>query len=233
MMAEDEFQDLRSRIDEIESTLEENLEDVKERVIQVKRETDRKAPASHSHEALEATLAELKSDIEATRETLDRTNSRLDGGFENFEEILENLLDRTTKLEKDVETIGQALRSMRTTLDSVAEREQRRARADHLKKTAAVRGVRKAKCEACNKTIDIALLSEATCPSCGESFHTLDANPGFFGTSVLETGDRPALEGDPSRSRPDLDGVGAGPGTSDDEEKSPFNWQSAGGNGGE
>lgn len=224
MMAEEELEDVQSKLDELESKIEADIEDVRERVIQVKRETDEKAPASHDHEALENALDELESELEATQETLDRTESRLEGGFENFEEILEALLDRTTDLESDVNTIGRALESMRQTLDTVAEREQQRARADHLKETAAVRGVRTAKCESCRSKVDVALLSEASCPTCGESFHTLDANPGFFGTSILETGDRPALEGDTSPSRPDLDGLGNGPGNAETgtKQESPF-----------
>ena len=40
-----------------------------------------------------------------------------------------------------------------------------------------------------------------TCPSCGETFNNLDANPGFFGTSTLETGRQPALEGETTETR--------------------------------
>jgi chromosome segregation ATPase len=199
---------LEERLGDLEATVEADIQDVRERVIQVKRETDGKAPADHDHDSLESAIADLEAGLEEATEAIDRTDSRLDGGFENFEEILERLLDRTSDLERDVNTIGRALRSMRQTLDSVAERDQQRARADHLKQTAAVRGVRTAKCEACNSKLDVALLSEARCPSCGESFHTLDANPGFFGTSILETGDRPALEGEGATARPDLEGLG-------------------------
>ncbi|MDZ7850358.1 MAG: hypothetical protein U5K70_05950 [Halodesulfurarchaeum sp.] len=220
-MAEEELQDVQATLEELEAKIEADIQDVRERVIQVKRETDEKSPASHEHESLETALEELESELEATRERLDRTESQLEGGFENFEEILETLLDRTSDLESDVDTIGRALKSMRQTLDTVAEREQQRARADHLKETAAGRGVRTAKCEGCKSKIDVALLSEARCPTCGESFHTLDANPGFFGTSILETGERPALEGKSTPSRPDLDGLGRNS-TGDNRNDSPF-----------
>lgn len=204
MAMDEEAPDLRSRLDELEASTEEKIQDLRERVVQVKRETDAKAPAEHDHEEHAARLAALESDLETLQAALDRTDSRLDGGFENFEEILETLVDRTDDLDGDVQTLGQALRGLRTTLDTVAEREQRRARADHLKSTAAARGVRTAKCADCNTNVDVALLTDATCPSCGASFHTLDANPGFFGTSVLETGERPALEGG-TEPRADLD----------------------------
>lgn len=235
MMAEDTLEELQEKIESLEelasevqaleSSVESDIQDVRERVVQVKREADTKAPRDHGHERLEGKLAELESETEATREALERTDSRMEGGFENFEEILESLLDRTKTLESDLDTLGQALKSIRQTLDTVAAREQRRARADHLKASAADSGVRTAKCEACRSTIDIALLSDATCPSCGETFHTLDANPGFFGTSILETGDRPALEGETTASRPDLNSIGTEAGTDSEDAKTAFNWQ--------
>ncbi|MEF8772789.1 hypothetical protein [Halodesulfurarchaeum sp.] len=217
--------ELEAKIERLESTVESDIQDVRERVVQVKRETDAKASQDHSHESLEAELTELEGDVEDIHETLDQTNSRMEGGFNNFEEILESLLDRTVALETDVDKLGQVLRSVRNTLDAVAQRDQRRARADHLKQNAATTGVRTAKCEACRSRIDVALLSAATCPSCGESFHTLDANPGFFGTSILETGDRPALEGGEFQGRPDLDSVG--PESQDETQatKADFDWQ--------
>lgn len=224
----EEIAELEATIEALESSVESDIQDVRDRVIQVKRETDAKAPADHSHETLEAGVTELEEDIEGIRETLEQTESRLEGGFTNFEEILESLLDRTVALETDVDTLGQVLRSVRKTLDTVAEREQRRARADHLKRNAATTGVRTAKCESCRSTIDIALLSDATCPNCGESFHTLDASPGFFGTSILETGDRPALEGGEFQDRPDLDSVGPESEGETQETNANFDWQNTG-----
>lgn len=217
--------ELEADLESLESTVESDIQDVRERVVQVKRETDAKAPHDHSHERLETELTELDGDIKDIHETLDQTNSRMEGGFENFEEILESLLDRTVALETDVEKLGQVLRTVRNTLDAVAKRDQRRARADHLKQNAATTGVRTAKCETCRSTIDVALLSVATCPSCGESFHTLDANPGFFGTSILETGDRPALEGGEFQGRPDLDSVGPDSQGETQSTKTVFDWQ--------
>lgn len=201
-------QDVADRLAELESSTEAKIRDLRERVIQVKREADGKAPADHDHEELAARLTALESDLATAQDSLDRTADRLEGGFENFEEILTSLLDRVEALEEDLRTTGQVLREVRGTLETVAEREQRRARADHLKDTAAARGVRTAKCGDCNTTVDVALLTDATCPGCGASFHTLDANPGFFGTSVLETGERPALEGESEHHRADLDGIG-------------------------
>ncbi|MFB6266320.1 MAG: hypothetical protein ABEI31_01570 [Halodesulfurarchaeum sp.] len=210
-----ELEALEDRIDELDESVDEKIDDVRQRVIQVKRETDEKAPADHAHpefaERLERTASEL-SEVEATlaelEETLSETEGRLDRGFENFEEILEYLIDRTDEMEERLETLGSALLDLRRTVSTQAEREQDRRAAERIKRTAASRGVRKAKCDACGSKIDLALLAQATCPTCEAEFRELDANPGFFGTSVLETGRRPALEGGTRTEPPeDLESV--------------------------
>ena len=219
MKSPEELSELTERLEALEASVEADVEDVRERVIQVKRETDGKAPADHDHPDLTEDLQTLETALASLEDDLERTERRLEGGFDNFEEILEELFDRTDAVEGDLDAVSQALRSMRETVATVARRERRRARADHLKGIAAKRGVRTANCEDCNATVDVALLSEAVCPTCGEPFHSLDANPGFFGTSILETGEPPALEGE-TVSPPTLDDVGR------EAAESDFDWQS-------
>jgi hypothetical protein len=64
---------LTARIDEVESDFQANLDDVRDRVVQVKRETDQKAPEDHTHEAFDTIdgladeAAQLESDLESLR----------------------------------------------------------------------------------------------------------------------------------------------------------------------
>jgi len=191
---DDAMASLRADLDALEADLDELIEDVRDRVIQVKRETDAKAAADHDHEALESRLETLQGDLDAVSERVEDLEGQIDGGFENFEEILSHLVDRTDDVADDVATLGGALVTLKETLETVTAREQARARADRLKKTAAQRGVRTAKCDDCGSKIDLALLTDASCPTCDATFQDLDPDPGFFGRSVLETGSRPALE---------------------------------------
>ena len=151
----EERSELAARLEALETSVEADIEDVRDRVIQVKRETDEKAPTDHDHPGLAEDLQTLETTLESLEADLDRTEDRLDGGFDNFEEILEELFDRTETVEEDLDAIGQALQSMQETVATVARRERRRARADHLKRIAAKRGVRTANCEDCNATVDI------------------------------------------------------------------------------
>lgn len=185
---------VESRLDRLEADVEEMIEDVRQRVIQVKRETDAKAPAEHEHGSLGSAIDAVDRKTDQNAADLADLESTMDEGFENFEEILEFLVSRTDDLVEYVETLGNALVELRSVTGTVIAREQRRAATDRLKEQAAKRGVRRAKCESCRSKIDIALLTEASCPNCNASIRDLDANPGFFGTSILLTGDRPALE---------------------------------------
>jgi predicted Zn-ribbon and HTH transcriptional regulator len=189
-----EVEELRETVETLEADIDEMIADVRDRVIQVKREADAKAPADHTHEEFVGRLQALQQEIQAVSEEVEAVAGRLEGGFENFEEILEFLVDRADDQAADIETLGGAVVALRETLEQVSAREQARARADHLKKKGAKRGVRTAKCEDCGSKVDLGLLAEATCPTCDATFHDLDPDPGFFGRSVLETGTRPALE---------------------------------------
>ncbi|MFB6113907.1 MAG: hypothetical protein ABEJ58_07375 [Halodesulfurarchaeum sp.] len=193
--AEGDRSSVESRVEELEADVNEMIEDVRNRVVQVKRETDEKAPADHDHETLETAIDDIREDLDALDSTIQDLQTTVDRGFDNFEEILEYLIAQSEETTDHVETLGTAVLDLRKRVSTVATREQRRAAADRLKEAAARRGVRRAKCDACGTTIDLGLLTRPSCPTCDATFQELDPNPGFFGTSVLLTGDRPALEG--------------------------------------
>lgn len=191
---EETLDGLRNDIEALEEDLDEMIQDVRDRVIQVKRETDAKAPLEHTHPDLAEHVEGLQADLETLTGRVETLEERLDGGFENFEEILTVLVERTDDIAEDMETLGEGLVAMKESLETVTGREQGRARADRLKRKAAQEGLRKAKCEECGSKVDLSLLSSASCPTCEATFQDLEANQGFFGSSTLETGARPALE---------------------------------------
>lgn len=187
-------EDLQESVEALEEDLDEMIADVRDRVIQVKRETDAKAPADHSHEELAGGLKALQEEVEDLSDRVDEIADQLEGGFENFEEILEFVVERSDKQADQLQTLGGAAVALQETLETVTAREHARSRADRLKRKGAQSGVRTAKCEDCGSKVDLAMLSEASCPTCDATIQDLDPDPGFFGRSVLETGSRPALE---------------------------------------
>lgn len=175
-------------VDELEhdgvdaETFERALDDVRRRVIQVKQETDQKAPADHTHD-----------DLEQRIESLER---RLEGGFDNFETILKSFDSRDKRLDDRLTDLASIVVAQRNRLEEARASLARAHARDRLKRAAATHGSRRAKCDACGHTVDVSLLAEAACPACGEPAADIEPR-GLLRTNRLVTGERPALpEGD-------------------------------------
>ena len=194
----DELDELREDLDTHREEFLEFLEDVRRRVIQVKREADAKAPADHDHEGYAATddLEGLAVDLETLEETVH-------GGFENFEEILDHLLDEMETLEDRSTILATAVLELRETRNQRLERDRRRAEAERLQLAANRSGVRTATCDACGSSVDVALLTEPECPHCARSVADVERKTSIFGSHTLVTGDPPALEGRVGRETTD------------------------------
>lgn len=158
-----------------------DLTDVRERVIQLKREIDAKAPADHDHEGLTTRLDRIERDLESIREETDgvqAADDRIERGFENYRELLEGILDRTETIESRLDTLG-------TTVLAAREHHENRERLAELTRTANCEGVRTADCEGCEETIDLGLLSDPVCPHCEMVLSELVVGGGLFGTAAL------------------------------------------------
>jgi hypothetical protein len=177
---------LDGRIDDIREECREDLEDVRSRVVQVKKETDGKAPRDHGHEELErvADLAERVADLEAAVEESDLPGA--DG-----ENAVRDPAERLDELEGRLRTVAWAvsdIRDARETSDGDA--------VERIKRSAARADVDRARCEHCGTGVDIALLTDPECPHCGTTVTDVEAASGFFGkprlrvASQLEPGER-------------------------------------------
>ncbi|WP_435184474.1 CopG family transcriptional regulator [Halobellus sp. EA9] len=169
----DALDDLVSRVAELEAELDEKITDVRERVIQVKRETDAKAPADHDHPDLER---------------------RLEGGFENYEEVLQYLTDLSDDHDAKLDTLASVTADVRERVIDLERRANERDAAASLRREANRHGVTTAKCGACDEAVHLGLLDSPYCPHCETTFEELDPKRGFFGSNRLTVGQRPALE---------------------------------------
>ncbi|MFA1611440.1 CopG family transcriptional regulator [Halobellus rubicundus] len=167
------LEDLVSRIAELEAELDEKITDVRERVIQVKRETDAKAPADHDHPDLER---------------------RLEGGFENYEEVLQYLTDLSDDHDAKLDTLASVIADVRERVTDLERRANERDAAASLRREANRHGVTTAKCGACGEAVHLGLLDSPYCPHCEATFEEIDPKRGFFGSNRLTVGQRPALE---------------------------------------
>ncbi|SDQ15579.1 CopG family transcriptional regulator [Halopelagius longus] len=178
---------LAARLEELDAEFDEKLTDVRERVVQVKRETDRKAPADHDHPDLSGRVETLSEEFEAV-------DDRVAEGFENYEEILEYLTETTDEAESKLDTLASAVVSLRRRADELERSRAERAAGAELKREANRAGVEEASCENCGTTVSLGLLDGPYCPQCTATFDGVEPKRGFLGTATLSTGDRPALQ---------------------------------------
>lgn len=186
-----------AELERVEREFRELVEDVRERIVQVKRETDEKAPVDHTHHELKSTLEELGHEIGSLEAEVNRLDERLAAGFGNYEEILTYLTETTDALDRKLGRLASAVIDLRERVGDAARDEVRRTALAHLTDTANRHGVEKAKCEDCGDAVHVGMLVEPQCPHCDSSFSALEPKSGFFRSSVLHTGTMPALEAGP------------------------------------
>jgi chromosome segregation ATPase len=180
-------------LDEHREEFEALLDDVRKRVVQVKREADAKAPADHDHEALEERVDALATDVTSTSEAVEAVEDDLEAGFENFEDVLEYLTETTDDLEGKTGKLARVLVDVRSEVQRLRVQESRRAEAEALQLAANREGVRTAKCGECESPVDVSLLSAPECPHCASTFSDVEKRSGLFSSNRLVTGDPPAL----------------------------------------
>lgn len=179
--------ELAGRLDELEAEFDEKLTDVRERVVQVKREADGKAPAGHDH-------PELSARVESVREEFAALDERVEEGFGNYEEILEYLTETTDDAEAKLDTLAAAVADLRRRADEVERSHAEHDAAAELRREANREGVERAACEDCEKAVSLGLLGEPRCPHCASTFDGVRPKRGFFGTATLTVGRRPRLD---------------------------------------
>jgi chromosome segregation ATPase len=190
-----ELESLDERVSAVESDVDDKIEDVRERIVQVKRETDAKAPRDHDHPALEDRLDAAARAAAESEEAVETLSKRLDKGFENYEEILEYLTDTTDDLDEKANALASAIVDVRGELQRISAAEHDRQAVDDLQTAANRHGARTAACGDCGATVDLGLLSRPRCPHCEATFVDFEPSSGFFSSATLTTGDHLALEG--------------------------------------
>ena len=180
---------LGERVDGLESELADKVEDLRNRVLQLRDAVADSAPEDHSHRefaTLQSSVDELSADLEALGTDLEDQDDRvagLESRLEDAEEKLTRLARVVVALRREVE--GQPGETVLEDLRRAANRN----------------GIAEAACGACETPVSVGLLTEAACPHCGTGFAELvPPEPGLgralgFRGPRLRCADPPALEG--------------------------------------
>ncbi|MGM0590093.1 MAG: CopG family transcriptional regulator [Halobacteriota archaeon] len=188
------LENLSNRVDAVEKSFEENLVDVRRRVVQVKRETDQKAPSDHDHPDLRSTVDETAADVAAVRDALDDLDRHVEAGFDNYEEIVGHLSDRADDIEDKLNRVASVVVDVRTRVRALDTAAANREAVVDLQRAANRHGEHKGTCGECGATVHVGLLDTPHCPQCDSAFEGFEPSPGFFRSATLTVGTPPALE---------------------------------------
>lgn len=181
---------LGNRIDAVESEYKENLQDVRQRVIQVKKDTDKKAPADHTHEELRE-VAELGATVSDLEEDLATLRTEYDETVPDHEERLADIESRLEEVDQRLQTVAWVVSDLREAHESGGGLEA----VDRIKRAAAKADIERANCENCGEGVQLSLLTEPECPHCSATVSNVEPSSGWFSkpkllvASQLESGE--------------------------------------------
>lgn len=185
----DEVDALEERLEALETTHGDDLEDVRNRVLQLRDAVRGQAEESHDHaefDELAERLDALASDLEDAGTDVADLTDRVDRDDDRLADV-ESKLDRLARAVLAIRDDGDGM----GTSDEVLE---------HIRVTANRSGVQVADCVDCSRTVQIPLLTRAACPHCDTEFRDLEEPRSTLGRwfdlrkPKLVGADPPALE---------------------------------------
>ncbi len=181
---------LDSRIDSVEAEFDEKIQDVRQRVIQVKKETDGKAPKDHTHPELEQ-LSKLQGEVESLQTELEELKTA-------YEESVSEQKERTEEHEERLEEVQDRLQTVAWVVSDLREAQQSSSgleAVERIKRAAARADIERANCENCGEGVTLSLLTDPHCPHCDATVTNVEPPSGWFGkpqltvASQLESGE--------------------------------------------
>jgi chromosome segregation ATPase len=180
--AEQATDQVETQLADFEDDFMEKVQDVRDRVIQVKKETDRKAPAEHEHPDLEDQINSLSASVEDLREEVGDLRMELEGQLDSHEDRLEEVDENVWDVQEKLRTVAHVVNDLR---ESEALNNKRATSVDQIKRSAAEHDLDRARCEACGEGVEIALMTDPECPHCEATVTDVKPGEGFLGKPML------------------------------------------------
>jgi chromosome segregation ATPase len=186
----EDIDELSNRIDSLETEIEADIEDVRNRVLQVRDAVRERATKDHTH----AETRQLAERVDGLAANLEDVGTEVTSAAETVEGLEARLSDVESKLDRLARVVV-ALRNRDTS--EAAEREEQ---LDHIRRQANQQGVVEARCAACEESVRISLLTEPACPHCGTEARDIEPPNSVLGHALgigkakLTGPEPPALE---------------------------------------
>ncbi len=205
------------RIEELEAELDEHVEDLRSRIVDVVKEARSRAPADHGHAELDDRLSALEGEIDALdRESTEELRESIEAVEAELAALDETIEDRLGAAEGELGSAAESIETLETKADrlagAVVDLRRRLKRVEshvthqtalaELLETAAREDIEKARCDNCNETVKLGLLVEPACPHCRSAFDGIEPGSMFFKSAWLTIADRPALEAGETTEQP-------------------------------
>lgn len=173
---------IEAEIEPVESEFTAKIEDVRERVIQIKTEVDGKASADHDHPELRDRLTTVAEQTEAASDEIEDLTERLESDLHDQEVELADLEDRVSDMQEKLQLVARVVRDLR---EDIQVGDKRAPAVEQIKRVAAENNIDHAKCEMCGETVSVALMSDPECPHCESTVTDVEPAEGFFGSAKL------------------------------------------------
>lgn len=176
------------RVETLESTHSEDVEDLRNRVLQLRDAVGETASQAHSHREFDQIDARI-DDLSETVESVAADLEAQDGRIAEVESRLDDADEKLTRVARAV-----------VALRREADRDGDGTGLEDLRGAANRSGVTEAACGACGDVVTIGLLSDTSCPHCGSDFAELELPTGGLGRTLgfrraqLRCAEPPALE---------------------------------------
>ncbi|MFC7133404.1 MULTISPECIES: hypothetical protein [Salinibaculum] len=184
-------QRVAGRIADVEDDYMDKISDVRERVVQLKRELDGRAAADHDHAELDR-VDELATEVETLQDHLDSLEDDVGSRLDDQRTETDDIEERLDSVQDRLQTVAWVVSDLREAHEDDTGTEA----VDRIKRAAAKADVERARCESCGAGVSIGLLTEPECPHCQATVTSVEPASGFFGkaqlltASQLESGER-------------------------------------------
>lgn len=172
---------VEGRLKTVEDEFAEKITDVRERVVQLKRELDDKAPADHEAfetvDQLDESVAELNRELVEVRDEFEADMASQTERVTDLETRVDEFERRLDDTEEKLKRVAWVVNDLR---DNQGGRDAHQKAVDRIKRAAAQEGISSASCQNCGETVEIGLLTDPQCPHCNATVSDVQPEGGII-----------------------------------------------------